>query len=45
MTQIFFFQHKDPHSLVKIINEELEHLITWFQSNLLSLNVKRRQII
>lgn len=28
-----FFQHKDLHSLVKIINEELEHLITWFQSN------------
>ena len=40
-----FFQHKDLHSLVKIINEELEHLTTWFQSNRLSLNVKKTNFI
>ena len=40
-----FFQHKDLHSLVKIINEELERLITWFQSNRLSLNVKKTNFI
>jgi len=44
MIQIFF-QHKDLHSLVKIINEELEHLITWFQSNRLLLSVKKTNFI
>ena len=35
------FQHKELNSLITIINKELEQLLTWFQSNRLSLNVKK----
>ena len=40
-----FYSHKDPNILVKVINEELDKLSSWFKSNKLSLNIRKTSFI
>ncbi len=37
-----FFSHKDPDTLIQVLNEELSKLSVWFKSNKLSLNIKKK---
>lgn len=40
-----FYSHKNPEILIKVVNEELDKLSTWFKSNKLSLNIKKTSYI
>lgn len=39
-----FYSHKNPEILIKVVNEELDKLSTWFKSNKLSLNIKKNKL-
>ena len=39
------YSHKDPDTVIKVLNEELGKLSIWFQSNKLSLNIKKTNFI
>ena len=41
MILIFFFSHKDPIQLEKLINIELKKISNWFKENKLSLNIDK----
>lgn len=40
-----FYSHKNPEILIKVVNEELHKLSTWFKSNKLSLTIKKTSYI
>ena len=41
MTLIYFFSSKDPQTLVRTINSELEKVTQWIRANKLSLNLQK----
>ena len=40
-----FYSHKDPDTIIRVLNEELIKLSIWFKSNKLSLNIKKTSFI
>lgn len=40
-----FYSHKDPDTIIRVLNEELNKLSIWFKCNKLSLNIKKTNFI
>ena len=40
-----FFSGKDLNELIRIVNQELSVIVTWFKSNKLSLNLKKPNVL